>query len=140
MRYNNRLGAKGWVIGGNYSIERYLYILHRVSGLALIFYLMCHLILTSFRIAGAPTWEAAMAFVSGPFFKVGEFLVMCAGVYHAINGLRLIIIELGYCIGKPERQEYPYTPSIKKQRPLMYLLMLVVAALVAVSVVDFFIM
>ena len=33
--YPNRLGVKGWAVGGHWGPERYLYTLHRVTGLGL---------------------------------------------------------------------------------------------------------
>ncbi|MCG0277798.1 MAG: hypothetical protein L5656_04625 [Thermanaeromonas sp.] len=138
-RYNNRLWVKGWIYGGNYGIERYLYTLHRISGLGLILYLLMHIYVTAARIYGAAAWEQTMAFLYGPAFKLGEYLLIAGAIFHAANGLWLIIIELGMCIGKPQRQEYPYVPSVKKQRPLMVALMLLAAVLIIVSGLDFFI-
>lgn len=137
--YNNHLGVKGWLYGGNYSVERYLYTLHRISGLGLILYLLLHIWVTAARIYGASAWEATMAFLSAPIFKFGEYLLMVGAIFHATNGLRLLLIELGIGIGRPQRQEYPYTPSVKKQRPLMLALMLVAAVLIIISGLDFFI-
>ena len=46
-KYPNRLGIKGWLAGGKWGPERYLYFLHRVTGLGLLFYfLIPKLILT----------------------------------------------------------------------------------------------
>ena len=37
----NRLGLKGWVAGGRWGPDRYLYTLHRVTGLGLLLYFWC---------------------------------------------------------------------------------------------------
>ncbi|KKM08879.1 hypothetical protein SY88_21700 [Clostridiales bacterium PH28_bin88] len=137
---DNYLGVAGWAKGGRYGIERYLFFLHRISGLGLIVYLLMHIYVTGARIYGAEAWEASMAAVSGPLFKFGEYLVMAAFVFHALNGIRLVLIELGIGIGKPERQEYPYVSSVMKQRPLMWVLMALVAVLLVVSGLDFFVL
>ncbi|SMB97534.1 succinate dehydrogenase subunit C [Thermanaeromonas toyohensis ToBE] len=139
QRYHNRLGIKGWIYGGRYSLERYLYTLHRITGLGLILYLFLHIYVTAARLYGASAWEKTMALLSGPAFKLGEYILMAGAIFHAANGLRLIIIELGMCIGKPQRQEYPYVSSIKRQRPLMILLMLITILLLLISGLDFFI-
>lgn len=137
---DNYLGVAGWVKAGRYGLERYLYILHRISGLSLIIYLLMHLYVTGGRIYGTEAWKSSMAAVSGPLFKFGEYLVMAAFIFHALNGIRLMLIELGIGIGKPERQDYPYVSSVMKQRPLMWVLMLLVAVLVVVSALDFFVL
>ncbi len=37
-RFDNRLGILGWLGKGKWGLERYLYILHRLTGLAILFY------------------------------------------------------------------------------------------------------
>ena len=71
----NRLGIAGWVGGGRWGFERYLYTLHRVTGLALLAYFLMHIVVTTFRAFGPEAWERAMGTVSGPLFKIGEYLV-----------------------------------------------------------------
>jgi len=45
----NRLGMRGWAVGGRWGLERYLYTLHRVTGLALLAYFLLHIFVTSSR-------------------------------------------------------------------------------------------
>jgi len=45
--YPNRLGVWGWLGGGRWGVERYLYTLHRVTGLGLLAYFVMHILLTS---------------------------------------------------------------------------------------------
>jgi succinate dehydrogenase / fumarate reductase cytochrome b subunit len=113
----NYLGATGWLWAGNYRLERYLYILHRVTGLGILLFLMVHLIVTTvFRIQGQEVWEAAMKILRNPLFKTGEYLVAVAFAYHALNGLRLILQELGFLMAKPTPPIYPYQDSLRKKR------------------------
>lgn len=132
-RYPNRLGLKGWVVGGRWGWERYLYTLHRVSGLSLLLYFLMHILLTSTRSFSQEAWEAAMGRVSGPFFVVGEFLVFAAFAFHALNGLRLVLIELGWLTGKAEEPIYPYRSSLNVQRPFMVVMMILAAVLVVMG-------
>jgi succinate dehydrogenase/fumarate reductase cytochrome b subunit len=90
IAYNNRLGIKGWVYGGRYTIERYLYLGHRLSGLGLIAYMVLHIIETANRIRGEQAWSGLMALFASPPFKVIEYLLFAAAVFHAMNGVRLI--------------------------------------------------
>ena len=57
----NRLGVWGWVGGGSWGPDRYLYTLHRVTGLGLLFYFLVHIVVTSSRALGEGAWDASMA-------------------------------------------------------------------------------
>jgi succinate dehydrogenase / fumarate reductase cytochrome b subunit len=136
----NRLGIWGWLGGGRWGYERYLYTLHRLTGLGLLAYFVLHIYVTSARAFGQQAWEASMARVTGPLFVVGEYLVFAAFAFHAANVIRLAIIELGFGVGQPIEPVYPYRTSVDVQRPLAIAAM-VVAALVAVAGgLDFFVL
>jgi len=136
----NRLGATGWLWAGNYKLERYLYILHRVTGLGILLFLMLHLIMTTvFRIQGQDIWEATMVLLHNPWFKIGEYLVCVAFVYHALNGLRLVLQELGFLLGKPKPPIYPYKDALRKKRPLTIIMAVVIVILALVFFYDFII-
>ena len=126
----NRLGVAGWLGGGRWGFERYLYTLHRVTGLGLLTYFLMHIFVTTFRAFGPESWEFAMGTVSGPVFKIGEYLVFLAFAFHAVNGVRLGLIELGFGVGKPIEPVYPYRTSVDVQRPLAIGVM-ILAAIIA---------
>ena len=134
----NQLGVKGWLYAGRYSFERYLYLLHRLSGLGLILYLLLHIIETGQRLNGEVAWTGLMALFTTPFFKFMEYVLFAAFVYHGLNGVRLIITELGYLLGKPAQPVYPYPSSVKRHRPLTYLLMGLAALTIALGGYSFF--
>lgn len=136
----NRLGIWGWLGGGRWGWERYLYTLHRVTGLGLLAYFLLHIGLTTFRALGEPAWEAAMARVSGPLFVAGEYLVFLAFAFHAVNGIRLVLVELGFAVGKPIEPVYPYRTSVDVQRPLAVGVMVVAAVVAALGGMDFFLL
>ncbi|MEA2063932.1 MAG: hypothetical protein U9P14_09565, partial [Gemmatimonadota bacterium] len=60
-----------------------------------------------------------------------EFLVFTGGVFHALNGIRLVFVELGKFLTRPARPIYPFTNAALKQRPLVYLVFLLSAVIVA---------
>ena len=129
----NRLGVVGWLGGGRWGFERYLYALHRVTGLGLLFYFVLHIGVTSSRAFGMEAWNTAMGNVSGPLFAFGEYLVFAAFAFHAVNGVRLALVELGFAIGKPIEPVYPYRTSVDEQRPLAIGVMVVAAILAIVG-------
>lgn len=117
-RYDNRLGIWGWLGGGRWGVERYAYILHRITGLGILFYFLLHIVVTSLRARGIYLWEEPHM-LDQPIFKFGEFLVFAAFAYHAFNGIRLVLVELGFAVGRPIEPVYPYKTSLNVQRPLL---------------------
>jgi succinate dehydrogenase cytochrome b subunit len=136
----NRLGIRGWVGGGRWGYERYLYTLHRVTGLGLLAYFALHIIVTSSRALGPEWWDRAMGFVSGPIFTIGEYLVFAAFAFHAVNGIRLAIIELGYAVGRPIEPVYPYATSVGRQRRLARAVLMIAAVIALWGGLDFFVL
>ena len=134
----NHMGAGGWVWAGKYKLERYLYILHRITGLGILFFLLIHLCMTTiFRIQGQDVWETTIALLHNPWFKIGEYLVCVAFVYHALNGLRLIIQESGFGLGRPTPPIYPYKDSLRKKRPWTIAMIVVIVILCLLFFYDF---
>jgi len=134
----NFLGAGGWVWGGTYKIERYLYILHRITGLAIILFGIFHLIETTFfRIQGQNMWEATMELLHNPVFEIGLYLVSAAFIIHVLNGLRLLLQEFGFTLGKPTRPIFPYKDALRRKRPLAIVMIAVIIILLLVFLIDF---
>jgi len=138
-KYDNRLGVAGWALGGRWGLERYAYTLHRITGLGILSYFLLHIFVTSTRVLGGrEVWEAVMGFLHSPMFKIGEMLVYIAFCYHAFNGLRLVLIELGIMVGKPEEPIYPYKSSLNVQRPLLVVCMLLAGLFIVLGGYNFF--
>jgi succinate dehydrogenase / fumarate reductase cytochrome b subunit len=136
----NRLGIWGWFGGGRWGLDRYLFSLHRLTGLGLLAYFILHIVLTSSRALGESAWKNAMAQVEGPFFTLGEYLVFFAFAFHAINGVRLLLLELGILAGQPEEPIYPYRTSVQRQRPLALGVMILAALVILLGGWDFFVL
>lgn len=136
----NRIGIWGWLGGGRFGIDRFLYTIQRLSGLVILFYFILHIIVTGTRIGGEEAWESIMGKMEGPAFRLLEFLLVAVISYHAFNGLRLILIEwFGLAIGKPTRPVYPYVTSIRRQRPLVIGMMLLAFIFIIISAFGFLI-
>jgi succinate dehydrogenase / fumarate reductase cytochrome b subunit len=136
-RLNRQLGLRGWVYAGKYPAERYLYILHRISGLGLVMYLPIHVWVTGRRLAGPEVWERTMTTLRHPVLVVGEFLVLAAFVYHGFNGVRLLLGHLGYTLGRPGHPVYPYPVALHRQRPMTVVLMMLAGLFIAIGVWEF---
>jgi succinate dehydrogenase / fumarate reductase cytochrome b subunit len=135
-RHDNRLGLWGWLGGGRWGAERYAYILHRLSGLGILLYFLMHVVVTSLRACGIYLWVAGGVFHQ-PMFKFGEFLVFAAFAYHGLNGIRLVLVELGFAVGRPIEPIYPYKTSLGVQRPLLIAMMILAAILLAAGGYSF---
>lgn len=133
----NRLGITGWAWAGRYKIERYLYTLHRLTGLGLAAYIFIHLIANGFRLGGEKNWTDLMNIFSNPGIKVGEYLVMAAFIIHALNGGRLILQHLGFALGKPKPPVYPYVDSLRRRRSLIWIMLALIAVLAIYTLVAF---
>jgi succinate dehydrogenase / fumarate reductase cytochrome b subunit len=136
--YPNRLGVKGWLYAGKYSFERYLYLGHRISGLGLIAYMVLHIVETANRIRGEEAWQGLMALFASPPFKVIEYLLFAMAVFHAMNGIRLILVELGFFLGRPKEPVYPYSTSVLRHRPLTYVMMIITFVVIILGGSSFF--
>ena len=138
QRLKNRLGLWGWLGGGRYGLDRYAYAVHRLTGLGILAYFIMHIFVTGQRVGGPENWESTMASFGSPLFKVGEFLVVLAFAFHAINGIRLILVELGWLIGKPGVPSFPYSYSTLRHKPVFIVFMVFAAALMIIGGVDFY--
>jgi succinate dehydrogenase / fumarate reductase cytochrome b subunit len=115
-----------------------MYTLHRITGLGILSYFLLHVLVTSLgRVLGKEAWEATMGFLHQPAFLFGEMLVYVAFCIHGLNGIRLVLIELGLLVGKPEEPIYPYRTSLNKQRPVLILCMIVAALFVVLGGYNF---
>ena len=63
-----------------------------------------------------------------------------AFAFHAVNGIRLVLVELGWAIGKPIEPIYPYRTSVHEQRPLAIGVMIVAGLLVVAGGFNFFVL
>ncbi|HLO15630.1 MAG TPA: succinate dehydrogenase, cytochrome b556 subunit [Anaerolineales bacterium] len=79
------------------------FILNRLSGLGLTFYLGLHLAVLNKLAQGAKAYNDFVAFSGSPLIKVGEVILIAAVVFHGLNGLRLILHAFGIGIRGQKR-------------------------------------
>lgn len=81
IRLNSFVGTYGWL-------------LHRISGLALVAYVGLHFWVLGSAMHGRAALDAQLALFKAPVFEVFEGIIIAVGAFHLFNGLRMIAIEL----------------------------------------------
>lgn len=69
------------------------FLFRRISGAALVLYLFTHMWVIGSVNAGPEAFDARLAMVQTPFFKILEIALLAAVVYHAVDGIRLLIVH-----------------------------------------------
>ena len=80
-------GMIGWVI-------------QRVTGLLLLFYLFLHVHTISKLADGPQAFNQAMATFHSPLFKLLEIALLGTVVLHAVNGIRITMLDWGIGVEK----------------------------------------
>jgi succinate dehydrogenase / fumarate reductase cytochrome b subunit len=122
-----RASLNPWLVRVEDHPERLAFVLHRVTGVIIILYLLAHVVVTNTPArAGWESWDQLMEqFGTNIWNQIGEFIVAGSVLFHGMNGIRLLLAEFfGVCIGKPEKPKPPYIPPTYKacQRQLLYLI------------------
>ena len=126
---SNRLGVMAsfypWIMDIRGNPERVAFTLHRLTGVILVGFIALHIVSTNTPArAGWEAWVEEVQRLSGVNpVSILFFIAMGATVFHSLNGIRLLLVELlALGIGRPEKPKPPYiSPSLKGyQRTLIY--------------------
>lgn len=69
------------------------WILHRVAGVGIFIFLMAHIVDTSLVGWGPKFYNEAVGLYRNPIARLGEIVLIGAVLFHAINGVRIILID-----------------------------------------------
>lgn len=91
---------------------------HRLTGLVLVAYVFLHLsfISTASMAEGGADFDALMETTSQPLFVAMDFLLVVVVIYHAMNGFRVVLFDLGI--------------GIRRQKLVFWITMAVAAVLI----------
>lgn len=95
LRYRGALGQWSWV-------------LHRITGLGVLLFLVLHVIGVSWAVFFPELWEKEILIYQHPLFTIGEFALTACVVYHALNGLRIAILDFNPKWWKHQQQAAIY--------------------------------
>jgi succinate dehydrogenase / fumarate reductase cytochrome b subunit len=78
--YRGREGMWSWVA-------------HRVTGFAIFFFLLVHVLDTSLVLVSPEAYNSVIGTYKNPVMGIGEAGLVAAVVFHAFNGLRIVLID-----------------------------------------------
>jgi len=78
LRYKGNAGMWTWA-------------LHRVTGLGILAFLVIHVADTAIVVYRPDFYDETLAIYKSPFFRVAELVIFFSVLYHALNGLRIIV-------------------------------------------------
>lgn len=81
VRYRGRRGQWEWLF-------------HRISGLAVLLFLLIHIVDTSTVYFAPSAYSFFVNLYKNPVFGLGEIALAAGVIYHAMNGLRITIQDL----------------------------------------------
>ncbi len=70
------------------------FLLHRISGLAVLLFLSIHIVDTSLVYFFPASYKDAIALYRTPGFMLAEIALMAGVIYHGLNGFRLALFDL----------------------------------------------
>ena len=77
---------------------------HRITGVVIFLFLLVHVLDTSLVRVSPGAYDAVMATYKNPLMALGETALVAAIVFHAFNGLRLILVDFWKQGTKYQRQ------------------------------------
>lgn len=83
--------TRGTLYRGQYGM--WSWVAHRITGVAIFFFLLVHVLDTALVRVSPEAYNAVMATYKNPVMGLGEAGLVAAIVYHAFNGLRIILID-----------------------------------------------
>jgi succinate dehydrogenase / fumarate reductase cytochrome b subunit len=82
LAYKKHAGSLAWM-------------LHRITGLGLTFYILLHIVALTGLVRGEAAFTEEMALFSTPLFLFLEWVLVSLVMFHAANGVRIIIVDFG---------------------------------------------
>ena len=83
--------TRGTLYRGQYGM--WSWVAHRITGVAIFFFLLVHVLDTALVRVSPEAYNAVMATYNNPVMVLCEAGLVAAIVYHAFNGLRIILID-----------------------------------------------
>ena len=69
------------------------WVLHRITGVSIFFFLLVHILDTSLLRLSPEAYNAVIGTYQTPIMGIGEVGLVAAIGFHALNGLRIILVD-----------------------------------------------
>jgi len=103
----------------NMKIGMWAWVGHRLTGILLVVYVFMHLSFLTQASLNHDSFNSLMDVMAQPQFVLLDFLLVCAVIYHAMNGFRVVLFDLGI--------------GIRRQKMVFWITMAIAAVLVIVG-------
>ncbi len=86
------------------GIGQWSWALHRITGVGVLVFLCLHILDTFLIILGPEHYNAIIALYRVPLFRVMEIGLFASVLFHALNGVRIILIDFWEDLTRFHRQ------------------------------------
>lgn len=83
---------------------QYAWVLHRLTGIGVLFFLLVHIIDIMLIGLGREVYDKSVDFYGNPFLLPMEVALVGAVIYHTLNGVRIVLIDFWEMGTRRERQ------------------------------------
>ena len=82
---------------GNYKLGMWGWLLQRLTGLGLVFYLFMHIWVISYSavVNGKLAFDSMLQTLQSPFFIAIDLVLVATVFFHGLNGIRILLFDLG---------------------------------------------
>ena len=78
------------------GVGMWAWLLFRVAGIVLVVYLFAHIgVISTARLGGRSTLNSAFDLFDHPLFVLLDLLLVWAVLFHALNGVRILLMDCG---------------------------------------------
>lgn len=75
------------------GVGQWAWIVHRVTGVGILLFLAIHILDTALVLLGPETYNHVLSIYQHPLFRPMEVLLYGCVLYHALNGVRIILVD-----------------------------------------------
>ena len=76
------------------GVGQWSWILHRVTGVGVFIFLCLHILDTALVVLGPEHYNRIIALYRSPLFRLSEVGLFAAVLFHALNGVRIILMDV----------------------------------------------
>ena len=107
------------------GVGQWSWAFHRLTGIGVLAFLCLHILDTFLILLGPEHYNWIMSIYRNPVFRVSEIFLFAAVLYHALNGVRIILIDFWDGLTRYHRQLFyvEMTLFVVSMIPVTYLML-----------------